>query len=73
MLILKRNEAGKLAQLAYPQLEAEWGRQVGSARLSSSYMGCQVLVLNLKEAGTRPVNLLSIKLCGALGAYPQLE
>ena len=62
VLIFKRNEAGRLARLAYPQLEAEWGGQVGTARLSSSYMGRQVLSLNLNEAGARPVSLLILKL-----------
>ena len=43
------------------------------ARLSSSYMGRQVLILNLNEAGARPVSLLILKLYGAPGAYPQPE
>ena len=70
------------SELAYPQA-IRGARCVSStgmrlepspcARLSSSYMGRQVLILNLNEAGARPVSLLILKLYGAPGANPQPE
>ena len=44
-----------------------------SAYTSPTCVGCQVLILNLNEAGARPVSLLILKLYGAPGAYPQAE